>query len=186
MKMLATPRLRLRMRTLDDLDAILAMDADAEVRRFMGGPPHVEAHRAEVRANIIDSQPSHRRWVIEWRDRPGFLGQCGLSLCHLPDCTALTWRLGRAHWGRGIASEAVGALLRHAREDLGLRSFVAFIHADNGASQRVADKIGLLPAGETVLHDYRQLVYRLDYGPPPPYLRGRFSKDFPWPSPKSP
>ena len=41
-------------------------------------------------------------------------------------------------------------------------AFVAFIHADNGASQRVADKVGLRPAGETVLHGYRQLVYRLD------------------------
>ena len=61
--------------------------------------------------------------------------------------------------------EAVGALLRHAHEDLELSSFVAFIHANNGASRRVADKIGLLPAGETVLHGYRQLVYRLDYGP---------------------
>ena len=162
MQMLATPRLRLRARTLDDVDAILAMDADADVRRFMGGPPHVEAHRAEVSANIIDGRPSHRRWAIEWRDRPGFLGQCGLSLCHLPACTAVTWRLGRAHWGRGIASEAVGAMLRHAREDLGLGAFVAFIHADNQASRRVADKVGLKPAGETVLHGYRQLVYRLD------------------------
>ncbi len=34
--------------------------------------------------------------------------------------------------------------------------------ADNGASQRVADKIGLLPAGENVLHGHCQLVYRLD------------------------
>jgi RimJ/RimL family protein N-acetyltransferase len=120
MQMLATPRLRLRARTLDDVDAILAMDADTEVRRFMGGPPHAQAHRAEVCANIVDGQPTHRRWAIEWRDRPGFLGQCGLS------------------------------------------AFVAFIHADNRASQRVADKVGLRPAGETVLHGYRQLVYRLD------------------------
>ncbi len=162
MQMLATPRLRLRARSLDDLDAILAMDADSEVRRFMGGPPHAAAHRAEVRANIVDGRPSHRRWAIEWRDRPGFLGQCGLDLCHLPACTALTWRLARAHWGRGVASEAVGAMLRHAREDLKLGSLVAFIHADNGASRRVADKVGLKPAGETELHGYRQLVYRLD------------------------
>jgi RimJ/RimL family protein N-acetyltransferase len=162
MQMLATPRLRLRARTLDDLDAIMAMDADPEVRRFMGGPPPAEAHRTEVRANIVDGRPSFQRWAIEWRDRPGFLGQCGLGLCHLPACNALSWRLARAHWGRGVASEAVGAMLQHAREDLGLRSFVAFIHADNQASRRVADKVGLLPAGETELHGYRQLVYRLD------------------------
>jgi RimJ/RimL family protein N-acetyltransferase len=162
MHMLATPRLRLRARTLDDVESILAMDADPEVRRFIGGPPRAEAHRAEVQANIVDGRPSHRRWAIEWRDRPGFLGQCGLDLCHLPGCTALTWRLVRAHWGRGVASEAVGAMLRHARQDLGLGSFVAFIHADNEASRRVADKLGLKPAGETALHGYRQLVYRTD------------------------
>jgi RimJ/RimL family protein N-acetyltransferase len=61
MQMLATPRLRLRARTLDDLDAILAMDADPEVRRFMGGPPHAEAHRAEVHANIFADSSFSRR-----------------------------------------------------------------------------------------------------------------------------
>ena len=43
-----------------------------------------------------------------------------------------------------------------------MHSFVAFIHADNQASRRVADKVGLLPVGETELHGYRQLVYHLD------------------------
>jgi hypothetical protein len=38
----------------------------------------------------------------------------------------------------------------------------SFIHAANGASGRVADKTGPMPAGETVLHGCRQLVYRLD------------------------
>ena len=35
MKTLETARLRLRPRTLDDLDAIVAMDSDEEVRRFI-------------------------------------------------------------------------------------------------------------------------------------------------------
>ena len=83
-------------------------------------------------------------------------------LCHLPTCIELTWRLVHAHRARGVASEAAAAVLRHAREDLGLGAFAAFIEADNQASRRVAAKLGLLPAGETVLHGYRQLVYRLD------------------------
>jgi len=77
MKMLVT--LRLRAGTLDDLEAILARDADTDVRRFMGSPPQGKAHRAEVWANILDGQPSRPRWAVEWLDRPGFLGQCGLA-----------------------------------------------------------------------------------------------------------
>ena len=158
-----TRRLRLRPRTLDDLDAILAMDADPEVRRFIGGPRDPAAHRAELRKALVEGlPPSEWRWAVEWRDRPGFLGQIGLKPCHLPDCSELTWRLVRAAWGRGVASEAVRAMLDHARAALDVRSVVAFIEAGNGASRRVAEKMGLLPAGETVLNDLPQLLYRLD------------------------
>ena len=158
-----TRRLRLRPRTLDDLDAILAMDADPEVRRFIGGPRDPAAHRAGLRKALVEGlPPSEWRWAVEWRDRPGFLGQIGLKPCHLPDCSELTWRLVRAAWGRGVASEAVRAMLDHARAALDVRSVVAFIEAGNGASRRVAEKMGLLPAGETVLNDLPQLLYRLD------------------------
>jgi|SRR5262245_10706557 len=163
MKTLETSRLRLRARTLDDLEAILAMDADAEVRRFIGGPPEAAAHRAEVHKHLVEGLPrSEWRWAVEWRDCSGFLGQIGLKPCHLPGCSELTWRLVRVAWGQGIATEAVAAMLVHARAELGIRSFVAFIEAGNRASRRVAEKIGLQPAGETVLHGLPQLVYRLD------------------------
>jgi RimJ/RimL family protein N-acetyltransferase len=163
MKTLETERLRLRARTFDDLEAILAMDADVDVRRFIGGPPDAAAHRAEVRRHLVEGLPnSEWRWAVEWRDRPGFLGQIGLKPCHLPACSELTWRLARVAWGQGVATEAVAAMLGHARAELGIRSVVAFIEAGNQASRRVADKIGLQPAGETVLHGLPQLTYRLD------------------------
>jgi len=163
LKTLETSRLRLRARTLDDLLAILAMDADPDVRRYIGGPPDAAVHRAEVHAHLVNGPPSGEwRWAVEWRHQPGFLGQVGLKPCHLPDCSELTWRLMRTAWGQGIATEAVRVMLDHARGDLGVRSFVAFIEAGNRASRRVAEKIGLLPTGEAVLHGYRQLVYRLD------------------------
>ena len=163
MKTLETRRLRLRPRTLDDLEAILAMDADTEVRRFIGGPPEPAKHRAELHKNLTEGlPPSEWRWAVEWRNQPGFLGQVGLKPCHLPDCSELTWRLVRLAWGKGVATEAVGAMLDHARAELGVRSLVAFIEAGNAASRRVAEKMGLQPAGETELHGLPQLLYRLD------------------------
>ena len=162
-KTLETNRLRLRARTLDDLEAILAMDADSEVRRFIGGPPDPITQRIEVHKNLVLGLPRFEwRWAVEWRDQPGFLGQIGLKPCHLPDCSELTWRLVRRAWGQGIATEAVGAMLDHARAELGVRALVAFIEAGNRASRRVAEKMGLQPAGETLLHGLPQLLYRLD------------------------
>jgi RimJ/RimL family protein N-acetyltransferase len=125
MKTLETARLRLRQRTLDDLEPILAMDADEEVHRYIGGLPEPVAHRIEVRRNIVEHTTTYLRWAIEWRDRPGFLGQCGLRPCHLTDVTELTWRLARAHWGHGIASEAARAMLCHARAAMGIGAVAA-------------------------------------------------------------
>jgi RimJ/RimL family protein N-acetyltransferase len=78
----------------------------------------------------------------------------------LPDTTEIGWRLTRASWGQGIASETAGAMLQHARDELRVGPVVALIHPDTAASVRVARKIGLRPAGETIVRGGRQLVYR--------------------------
>jgi RimJ/RimL family protein N-acetyltransferase len=160
MTALETVRLRLRPRTLDDLEPIVAMDRDREVRRFIGGPLDAEPHRAEVRSNIVNGRPMPA-WTIEWKELPGFLGQCSLNRSHLPQATELSWRLVRTSWGQGVATEAAAAVLRHAVEELRSEPVAALIHPGNRASQRVAEIIGLRPAGETVFWGARQLIYRL-------------------------
>ena len=53
------------------------------------------------------------------------------------------WRLARAYWGRGYATEAAEAALAHAFGPLGLREVVAFTVPGNAASRRVMEKIGM-------------------------------------------
>ena len=159
---LETARLRLRPRTLEDLDAIVAMDSDEEVRRYIGGPREPVAHRAEVRAKIVNGRPApYFAWGIEWKDRTGFLGQCLLAKAPLPDSTEIGWRLLRTSWSQGIATEAASAVLRHAQGDLRVGRLVALIHPDNLASRRVAEKIGLRLTSETAfIRGAQQVVYR--------------------------
>ncbi|HSA83179.1 MAG TPA: GNAT family N-acetyltransferase [Geminicoccaceae bacterium] len=143
---LATARLRLRPRTLDDLEANLAMDLDPEVHRqiFLHGPPDPATHRAELRDKIASGWPQDGAlWVVEWRTQPGFLGWCCLIPLEDSGLIEIGYRYIRAAWGRGVATEAGRAVLEHGFRTLGLDPIVAVTHPDNRASQRVLEKLGL-------------------------------------------
>jgi RimJ/RimL family protein N-acetyltransferase len=159
-----TVRLRLRARTLADLEAIVAMDADPAVRRFIGGPLDPVPHREEVRRNIVEGRPEpHASWAVEWWDRPGLLGLCGLSPAgEAGGGTQIGWRLLRSAWGQGVATEAAQAVLARALGPLGLHAVVALVHSDNRASIRVAEKIGMVRAGTADSRGVPQLLYRAE------------------------
>ncbi len=55
------------------------------------------------------------------------------------------WRLLPEHWGKGYATEAATALLRHGFTDLGLQKIVAFAVPANIASVNVMKRIGMTP-----------------------------------------
>ena len=53
------------------------------------------------------------------------------------------WVLHPAYAGHGLATEAVAELLRACFEDLGLRRVVAQCFADNEASWRLMERVGM-------------------------------------------
>ena len=53
------------------------------------------------------------------------------------------WWLAREVWGRGYATEAGGAAMRHVLETLGRPRVVAIIHPDNEPSKRVVARLGM-------------------------------------------
>ena len=53
------------------------------------------------------------------------------------------WRLARADWGRGLATEAARAVLDHTFGPLDLDEIVSFTSATNLRSQHVMQKIGM-------------------------------------------
>jgi RimJ/RimL family protein N-acetyltransferase len=55
----------------------------------------------------------------------------------------LGWVIDPAHGGRGLATEAVRELLRICFSDLGLRRVVAGCFADNTASWRLMERLGM-------------------------------------------
>jgi RimJ/RimL family protein N-acetyltransferase len=84
------------------------------------------------------------------------------------------WRLDRAAWGFGYATEAARLCVDHAFGPLGLETLVAYTAAGNAPSRRVMQRLGMAEAGD-FLHpalppDHalaRHVVYRLGRPTPP-------------------
>ena len=60
------------------------------------------------------------------------------------------WRLGRAFWGRGLATEAAAATLRFGLIDRNLGQIISIAQVGNGASERIMGKLGMRLVRETV------------------------------------
>ncbi len=85
--------------------------------------------------------------LLHGRAAGDFIGFVGVAyptflpeLAHRPE---LGWRLARAAWGRGVATEAAAAARDDALDRLALSSLISIIHPENVRSQRVARKLGM-------------------------------------------
>jgi RimJ/RimL family protein N-acetyltransferase len=161
---LETARLRLRPRTLSDLEANLAMDLNPQVHRyiFVHGAPDEATHRAELTRRIRSAWPERGGlWVVEWQNEPGFLGWCGLLPLESTGLIEIGYRYVPEAWGQGVATEAARAVLDHGFRVLGFDPVVAVAHPDNVASCRVLEKIGMRPEGLSRHYDADLAFYRL-------------------------
>jgi RimJ/RimL family protein N-acetyltransferase len=161
--LLTTPRLRLRPRTMADLEACVAMDLDPEVRRFVysSPPPDPAELRAQLRSHIAGGPAQGGIWVVERQDAPGFLGWCGLFPLEDSGLIEIGYRYLRSAWGQGIATEAARAVLDHGYRVLGFDPIVAVTHPGNLASQRVLAKIGLIARGRALHYGQQLCFFRL-------------------------
>ncbi len=155
---LVTPRLVLRSWIPADLAPFAEMCADPDVMRFIGdGSVRTPA---DAQMSIARSQESWAKhgWgllAIECLETESFIGFCGLAepdlLQPLQPSVEIGWRLTRAAWGRGYATEAAAAVVDWAFSTVQLKRLVAVVQLDNLASHRVADKIGMRREQRTIV-----------------------------------
>jgi RimJ/RimL family protein N-acetyltransferase len=151
MECFETARLLLRPRRPEDFDACLAMDSDPEVIRYVGAPwRNATEHLAFLRQRLAASYPPGLGyWAVAPRDDPQrFLGWVMLHPCTVAGAEVeIGWRLNRAAWGHGYATEAAAPILAQGFRNAAMAETVADIHPENIASMRVAEKIGLTYKG---------------------------------------
>ncbi|MEC3979788.1 GNAT family N-acetyltransferase [Amycolatopsis sp. H20-H5] len=146
---LETPRLRLRLFTADDSALLFELYDDPQVMRFLnGGKPadlaEIETLDIPAFLGYYERFPGYGFWAAEELDGT-FLGW--FHFRPAPGAEAdepeLGYRLHRAAWGKGYATEGSLALLKTGFAELGIRRAVAYTMAVNHGSRRVLEKIGM-------------------------------------------
>ena len=148
---LTTGRLLLRDWRASDLDAWAAINADPEVRRYLGdGTPADRKDAWHMMAAAAGNQALNGfgMWAAEERATGRLIGRIGLyQPPHFPDLE-VNWLLGRHWWGKGLAHEGAAACIEHAFIRLGRPTVSAFINAGNTRSIELALRLGMVEKGE--------------------------------------
>lgn len=136
---LETARLILRPRVMDDAEALHRAFADVELMRYWSGPPH--ANVEETRADLARDTPEWRRWAITLKGDDAAIGVVAAGEKRQGNVTEIGYILSRDHWGRGIAREAVSAVIDRIFAE-GQRRIFADTDPDNAPSRAMLEKLG--------------------------------------------
>lgn len=163
---LETERLVLRDALLGDAEDVDRYASDPEVCQFMIWGPNTFERTREVlqfSVNVQQVEPARRAFELMLVEKASgrVVGSAGLRVA---DTTALDADLGyvlaRAKWGQGFVPEACAKLLEVAFGWFGLHRVWASTDAENLASQRVLEKLGLRREAHFVQKDFVKGRYR--------------------------
>ena len=154
-KRIETRRLVLRPFELGDVDDVLAYASDPEWARFLPGVPQpYERKHAEqfVARQILSDWSASPTWAMEFDGH--VRGGIGFQMQPANWLAILGYSLGRAHWGKGLTTEAAQAVIDAAFVSWpDLNRVEASADARNAASLRVMEKVGM--QREALLRQHR-------------------------------
>ena len=162
---LETGRLLLRRMRLDNAEAMFAYASDPEVTRYVLFDTHrsIEDSREFLRfATEGYERGDFGGWGLLLKDSGVFIGTCGLDAGYAPEHARaeLGYVLAREHWGRGLMPEAVRAVIRFGFARVKLNRIEARCIAENAASARVMEKVGMTYEGTLREREFIKGAYR--------------------------
>lgn len=140
-----TPRTVLKRFSTRDAQGFFELNADPEVMRYTGD----RAFSSVAEARNFIRQYKHYdlygygRWSIYQIGTKEYIGFCGLNYSSADEVVDLGFRFHRRFWGQGYATETGFAALRVGFSTYGLNKIVGRARAENTASLRVLEKLGM-------------------------------------------
>jgi RimJ/RimL family protein N-acetyltransferase len=144
---LTTPRLTLREFLPTDFEAIWEYERLPETQRYeppVQGPEVFQKYLEDAVTWSLEVPRKYYRLALTIPPDDTARGRISLKLM---DAEIREWEVGwTVHpelWGRGYATEGARTMLAFAFDSLGAHRVVAFCHAQNAASTRVMEKLGM-------------------------------------------
>lgn len=140
-----TARLVLRELAFADKHAILHNFSDEAVTRWFFDRPYTELSQAK---QIIREFSEKLRagkgitWGITLKGHDVVIGTCGFEAFERGGRGEIGFDLTRAYWGRGLMSEALGAIITYGFEHLLLRSVQAITYCENARAIALLEHLG--------------------------------------------
>ncbi len=174
-----TERLILRPISVDDAPEYYRFYSDPEVMRYIGKGDIVESVE-KVRDSIKKHQHTHHLerniglWSVFLADdndsesamseptlsdstlsKPTMIGHCGVLYWEINGVIEyeIAYLLGKEYWGFGYATEAAGATRDWGFSERNYARMVSLIYPENIASQKVAERIGMVYEKDVIVMD---------------------------------
>jgi len=134
---LRTKRILLRPVRAEDAVPLHAIFSDAETMRYWSTPPHTDPAQTDgfVAAMMGIDPDTGVEFAVEHEGR--VIGKAGLW-----NCPEIGFIFHRDTWGKGLAKEAVSALMAYAFETYALDAITADVDPRNDRSLRLLAKLG--------------------------------------------
>ena len=139
----ATHRLLLRPIEMADAPAVFETYAqDTDVTRYLTWRPHTSLESTRRYLAACASAAHARTYAIVSRDDPRLIGAFDLRH-HEPWRMGFGYVLARPYWGKGLMTEALGAVVAWALSEPSIWRIGDVVDVQNVASGRVMQKAGL-------------------------------------------
>lgn len=148
-----TPRLILRELAASDAAAIFGFANDDSINRYLGfGSISSESGTNEYIAGamyVVNTQP-RLSYKLAMLINPSseLSGSCWLDIEDPESKNAsIGYFVDKRHWGNGYATEMIKALVQFGFQNLELHRIYANCDAENSATRRVLEKVGMCQEG---------------------------------------
>lgn len=153
---LHTERLVIRTPRSEDVESLWAWRNAPEVAQLQAWtlPFPVAKARENIDVAIESGGPTNDVWwtaIIDERTTGEAVGELVVHLTNEERTAEVGYSLDPAHWGRGLAVEALEALVAHLFAAHPLTRVCGTLHPDNRASAMVLERCGMLFEGHTRL-----------------------------------
>lgn len=148
---LETERLILRKMKRSDAEDMFEYSKDPEVTKYLLWMPHPSVHYTARYLNYLQDRYAVGKfydWAVVDKATGKMIGTCGFTCFHEEHNSAeCGYVLNPGYWGRGIAAEALGAVMKFGFMTIGLHRIECRYMQGNDRSRRVMEKVGMTYEG---------------------------------------